>query len=276
MSPTMDSAGARFRARIRPTRCMTSGSLVSAALAHPVHSRTGGSQCEEDIVSTPLRSLLLLATAVALAAAPASAQSRVAVAFDSGPLFTGIGFGAGYYDHGSSVFVGVSLGTYHAPAYGIYDVYSYSAPVHTYVSYSSCWDRYWHDYWSPWPGWYDACVAYGPVHYSSFRVRSWLYRSTYYAPRYVYVRDPYVAPWGPYWAYDPWGSYWTGYRDGWFDGRRTRTVYAYGGRTGYAVYRPSPLALASTSFKENPSAGSARTARRRAEGAAPASTSIAS
>src|SRR5690606_37441169 len=134
--------------------------------------------------------------------------------------------------------------------------------------------------------------AYGPYAHNSFRARSWWYRaggrgyySVYRAPRYVYVKDPYVAPWGPYWAYDPWGSYWDGYRDGYFDGRWTRaytprpvrTVYVRGGRPASTVVRPSPLAWRSTSFKENPVSPVTRTAVRRGDvgGAAPSGTRIA-
>src|SRR5690606_37192027 len=172
-----------------------------------------------------------------LAPAPSRAQSYASVSFETSPLFTGIGIGFGSHFDGGSVFVGASLGTYYGTQYGIYSSaydyaydHGYQGPVvRTYVSTSSCWDSYWHSYWDPYAGWYVDCVAYGPYAHNSFRARSWWYRaggrgyySVYRAPRYVYVKDPYVAPWGPYWAYDPWGSYWDGYRDGYFDGRWTR------------------------------------------------------
>lgn len=252
-------------------RCYPTSYVPYDRMARPLLFIGSGSySLKEDTVRTMARAAWTMTAAAALAAAPVAAQSS---------LFVGVGFGfGGAYDSGS-LFMGTSfgLGYGHGSAYGIYsDTYDgwglgYRGTRHHHVSRDYCWDSYWDSYWDPWSGWYGDCVAYGPYAHSSWRARSWRSRF-WYGPSttYVYWRDPYAAPWGPYWSYDPWASYWDGYWDGrrWDDwngyyGGNVRTVYAAGGRRGVTVVRPSPLAGYGTTFKEDPRATSVRTATRR-------------
>jgi hypothetical protein len=220
---------------------------------------------------------------VTFGAAGAEAQARVAVSLDAGPLFAGVAFGTGGYHETGSVFVGAAFGAAHPRYHGTYGVYSSRA--HYYTS-GSCWDYYWNSYYDPYSGWYDGCVLAGPYRHS-YRARSWHSRWYGYG-RYAYVADPWVDPWGPYWAYDPWGSYWNGYWDGYFDGSYwngariarhgyVRTVYAYGVPARATTYRPSPLYRGGTQYKESPRGATTRTAQRRpaATPSAPSRTAVA-
>ncbi len=248
-------------------------------------------------MGTLTRSIALLAAGAFLTPIGASGQAQVSLAFETGSLFTGVGISTASYYDGGSVFVNASLGTYYGtryrPRHGFYSSsYHYTPVVRTYVSSSSCWDSYWDSYWDPYGGWYVDCVVHGPYAYNSYRARSWRWRwgiwgsyTIYRSPRYAYVHRPYIDPWAPYWVSDPWNSYWTGYRDGYVDGRwsrwyaprSVRRIYAYGGRTGVATYRPSPLSR-STRYKEDPGyRASTRTAVRRTANttASPTTTRIA-
>ncbi|MGD8282411.1 MAG: hypothetical protein PVF69_14715, partial [Gemmatimonadota bacterium] len=217
----------------------------------------------------------------ALAAAPIQAQTHVSFGIGTGSLFTGVGFGFGSRYSTGSLFVGMSFGDYVGP-YGIYSAtydgwgYGYRGTRHYHYSSGYCGaSYYWDSYWDP----YYGCGVYQPTyHYNSFRSRAWRYGwgRYYYAPtRYVYVSDPFSAPWGPYWAYDPWDSYWDGYWDGrrWglWDGYyrgRTRVVYAGSGRLGSTIYRPSPFSRYGPDYKESPGrTATSRTATRRPGGA---------
>ncbi len=235
---------------------------------------------------TAARRPLILIAASALAAAPAAAQSHVSFSVGVGSLFDGVSFGFHAADYGpGSVFVGATLGLgwsrHYGSSYGIYsDNYDWYGP-RSYAPAYSCWDAYWDTYWDPWGGWYDACVVAGPVWYGSYHARSWRSRHGWgYPSTFVYWADPFHAPWGPYWAYDPFDWYWDGYwagswgSRGWGYPYGVRTVYAYGGRRGTAIYRPSPLWRGGgygTTYKENPRGTVGRTATRRPSGvAAPA------
>jgi hypothetical protein len=82
-------------------------------------------------VGTLTRSIALFAAGLWLAPLPVSGQSYVSVAFETGPLFTGIGVSTGSYYSSSSVFVGASLGTYYGTHYGIYSpAYDYGRRAH--------------------------------------------------------------------------------------------------------------------------------------------------
>jgi hypothetical protein len=187
---------------------------------------------KEDNVGTKARTALTVAATTALGFGSAQAQTT---------LFAGVGFGFGSAYSSSTLFVGTSFGLGHHALGNEYGIYSatydgwgtgYRGSRSYHYSRADCWDYYWDSYWDPYPSWYNDCVVWGPYHYNSFRARSWRHR--YWGPRstFVYVSDPYWAPWGPYYAYDPWAGYWGGYRDGFWDGRSSGVYdgYYYGGR----------------------------------------------
>lgn len=240
---------------------------------------------------TPARALSLFAAGALSAGAPAAAQTHLSVSARAGSFFTGVGFGLHVGDPGpASAFVGLSFGLglgghYAAEPYGVYsaryDGWGYGHGSRAAYGYS-CWDQYWVASWDPWSPWYWDCVVAGPYR-SSYRARSWLHRHAWLGGPTAFVSwsDPYVAPWGPYWAYDPWGSYWNGYwtgsSAGWGSPRGwgyapVRTVHASGGQRGVAVGRGSDERGAGVGYKEGAIGGDGRTAQRRPNAVAPTPT----
>ena len=147
---------------------------------------------------TMSRTFTAILAAAALGALPAQAQTHVSFGVGVGSAFTGFGFGIGSHYGTSSLFVGASFGQ----PYGIYSTAydgwgnGYRGTRNYHYSRNHCWDSYWDSYYDPYSGWYNDCVAYGPISYTSFRARRW--RSRWgggYRGRstYVYVSDPFSA-----------------------------------------------------------------------------------
>ncbi len=243
-----------------------------------------------DTVRTATRVTLVLAALAAFSWNEARGQAHLSFSVAVGPLFTGVSFGIGGGHYGpGSVFAGSVLGFgHHSPyndyAYGLYSE-SYDGWDRGYRgsrSSYSCWDYYWDSYWDPYADWFYDCVAYSPWRYNSFRTRSWFgRRGGYYGigSTFVFLRDPFSSPWGPYWAYDPWAGYWGGGSygsygsyGGYYGG--ARTVYGRGGRATVVINRPSPLI--GTGYKENARTATGRAGARRrgttTTAAAPAQT----
>ena len=256
----------------------------------------GWNRYEEDTVRTTARTIMTLMAALAFTGGSASAQ-HVSFSLGTGSLFDGVGFGlhVGSYSPGSA-FVGLSLGLgwrshgYGSP-YGIYsdgyyddDYYDDDYYDDGYYDHYSCGDYYHDSFWDPWYNDYYDCYrrAYRPYYgfyYGPFYNSYYPSRWGWYGSRFSYWRDPWSYGWGRSWVYDPWGGYWNGYWDGYYVGGsrywgyspyyyggHSRTVYAYGGRRGTAIYRPSPFSRLGPSYKESPRGTVASTARRRMSG----------
>lgn len=215
---------------------------------------------------------LLLATLAAIPVR-AQSHTEVRAGISVG-VFDGFGIGMTRYSRTASFDVGatVATGTSGYPDYGIYSGrdrsrrlgdYRYGRGYgrdhdRAYADY--CWDRAWDLRWGRgyyggrgdrWSSSYDHLDFYhdclgGGIDYADDRWyaharpaswgRPWCEWS---CPRggvtvAVYVKDPFWAPWGPYWAYDPWGWHWNRY----WDGFRGRPGWGPRGRIGYdAVVR---------------------------------------
>ena len=235
-----------------------------------------------DTVRTPTRVTLVLAALAAFSANEARGQAHLSLSVGVGPLFTGVSFGisGGHYAPGS-VFAGSVLGFGHRSPYNDYAYGLYSESYdgwdrgyHGNQSSYSCWDYYWDSYWDSYADWFYDCVAYRPWRYNSFRTRSWFGRRGGHwglGSTFVFLRDPFSNPWGPYWDYDPWGGYWGGSH--WGGGYLDRYYGGYGGYGGYygsyygggrtpvVLNRPSPLL--GGGYKENPRTATGRAGARR-------------
>ncbi|HBE00107.1 MAG TPA: hypothetical protein DC060_18155, partial [Gemmatimonadetes bacterium] len=225
---------------------------------------------------------LVLAALAAFSANEARGQAHLSLSVGVGPLFTGVSFGisGGHYAPGS-VFAGSVLGFGHRSPYNDYAYGLYSESYdgwdrgyHGNQSSYSCWDYYWDSYWDSYADWFYDCVAYRPWRYNSFRTRSWFGRRGGHwglGSTFVFLRDPFSNPWGPYWDYDPWGGYWGGshwgggYLDSYYGGYGGYGGYygGYygGGRTPVVLNRPSPLL--GGGYKENPRTATGRAGARR-------------
>ena len=211
------------------------------------------------------RALVVLTAWTTIGAAAAAGQSSFALAFPTGPLFSGVTFGIVGPAYGpGSVFLGASFGHgYPAYSFGAHDGYG----IYSSRAYGSdrCWDYAY--------GYDEGCIVTGSYDpwYSSY---SWSYRRwSIFRPapsRFAYVGDPFWEPWGPYWAYDPWGSYWNGYWNGYVSGSylgrwsRGGTAYAYTPRHVRNVYVAPFRHADGTRYKESPGrVASGRTAQPR-------------
>jgi hypothetical protein len=200
-------------------------------------------------------------------------------------LFDGVSFGVAFnrWSAGSHAGVSVATGVAAVPtgAYGIYssgyggayyDVPAYCQDVYHwiddpwYYGGGQAWWA-WGDGWGHYDGywrsaWYRECILGGPSHaYHAFHAANFFRRSyrpwnRYRTGVFVYWRDPFVNPWGPYWTYEPvWavaGGTWG----------RPRTVIVH--RPDRVVVRTgtggqSPLYRPGVGYKESP-VGPARTA----------------
>jgi hypothetical protein len=198
-------------------------------------------------------------------------------------LFDGVGLGLAV-DHwsGGGAYTGVSVATgvaaSPAGAYGIYsqgyDAAYYGVPnychdVYAWIENPSYYGGHawwlWDDGWGYGgyyrSAWYQQCILAGPMQaYHQFHAMVFFRRAhrSWYGYRsggFIYRRDPFAHPWGPFWSYEPrWavvGGSW-GYPRGVVVHRPGTARPGRGGR--------SPLYGPDVGYKENPAAGAGRTA----------------
>lgn len=168
-----------------------------------------------------VRTSAILIFLIGLPLTGAKTQTGLSFTVATGPIFRNSAIGTisvqpfpgtlfGYIGIGPT-----SRSPYENHAYGIYSRLRghYYSP-----EYYTCWDYTWNPYSGLFSDWLWGCdpltgLVYRSIFHSQNRFLPWRTFAYNSPPGHVfaYWQDPFVGPWGPYWAHDPWAPFWDDY-----------------------------------------------------------------